>query len=272
MAGFSVSSAERCLTIVELLAAHPEGMPLTGLSTALDLPQSAVHRLLAVLVQKGYVRQDEGTGRYVPTLAIAALGLRLLSAWNIPEVCQPTLDRLAERTGELVRLAVVEGGRLLWMAKAQGSRSSLRYDPITGRDVPLHVTSMGKAWLATLPVDEAVATVLERGFGGDLIGPNAIRDEAALRTELKVTKARGYGMVREEAEPGVCAVAAVVRNGAQPGAPPAAALSIAGPTFRLTEDRLEGFVPLLRHAAAELSQLWPVRVFQEARQASPRVA
>ena len=266
MAGFSVSAAERCLAIIELLASQPGGLPLTKLAADLKLPQSAVHRLLAMLIERDWVRQDADTGRYMPTLAIAAVGLRLLSGLNIPNVCQPSLDRLAERTGELVRLSVIEGGRLLWIAKAQGSRSSLRYDPITGRDVPLHATAMGKAWLATLPEDEAVRLVTERGFGGDLIGPNAIRDEATLRIELKVTRARGYGMVFEEAEPGVSSVAAVVRNGAQPGAEPVGAVSVAGPAFRNTEARLEGFVPKLREAAQELSRIWPVQVFQAGQQ------
>ena len=167
-----------------------------------------------------------------------------------------------------MRLSAVEGGRLLWIAKAQGSRSSLRYDPITGRDVPLHVTSMGKAWLATLPEDEAVRLVSERGFGGDLIGPNAIQDEATLRTELKVTRARGYGVVHEEAEPGISAVAVVVRNGIGSRSEPVAALSVAGPAFRLTAERMDGFVPVLRETAEELSRIWPVRAFQGAQQAA----
>ena len=262
MAGFSVTSAERCLSILEMLASEPRGIALTSLSAALELPQSAVHRLLATLMHRGYARQDEASGHYVPTLAIAAVGLRMLSTLNIPNVCQPTLERLASRTGELVRLSAVEGGRLLWIARAQGSRSGLKYDPITGKDVPLHVTAMGKAWLATLPEDEAVGLVAARGFGGELIGPNAIRDEAALRTELKVTQARGYGLVREEAEAGVSAVAVLVRDGVQPGAPPVAAVSVAGPAFRLSQERLEGFVPPLREAARELSLIWPVRVFE----------
>ena len=82
MAGFSVSAAERCLAIVELLSEHPGGLPLTFLSASLDLPQSAAHRLLSMLVQRGWARQDEATDRYLPTLAIAAIGLRLLSSLN----------------------------------------------------------------------------------------------------------------------------------------------------------------------------------------------
>lgn len=260
MAGFSVLSAERCLALLDLLSREPDGLHLSRLASSLALPASAVHRLLATLVTAGYVRQDTVTDRYMPTLAIAAMGLRLLSTLGIPNVCQPSLDRLAEQTGELVRLSAVEGARLIWIAKAQGSRSALRYDPITGRDVPLHATSMGKIWLSTLPEDEAVRIVGDRGYGGDLIGPNAIRDEASLRTELRVTRARNFGLVQEEAEAGVSAIAMVVQTGAQL----VAVVSIAGPSFRLTEERLTSFATMLRETANELSQLWPVRTFQQA--------
>ena len=73
------------------------------------------------------------------------------------------------RYGELVRLSYVEDGRLIWIAKAQGSKSNLRYDPITGHDVPLHVTAMGKAWLddwATLARVSVIAslTIWHRQF------------------------------------------------------------------------------------------------------------
>lgn len=264
MAGFSVSSAERCLALLELLSGMPDGMPLSRISQQLELPQSAAHRLLTTLVQLGYVRQDPASDFYAPTLAVAAMGLRLLSNLNLPDICQPALDRLASWSGELVRLSILENGRLLWIAKAQGSRSGLRYDPITGRDVPLHTTAMGKAWLATLPEDEAVRLVHDRGFDGALVGPNAIRDEATLRTELKVTRARGFGLVREEAEAGVAAIAVIIRDGLQPGASPVAALSIAGPSFRLSDERLHGLLPMLRECGLELSRVWQVRLYQEA--------
>lgn len=268
MAGFSMSSAERCLAIVELLAGHPDGLPLTTISATLNLPQSATHRLLSVLEQRGYVGQHSMSGWYFPTLVIAALGIRLLSSLDIPNICQPILNRIAEQTCELVRLAVVEGERMLWIAKAQGCRSSLRYDPTNGRDVPLHTTAMGKAWLATLPEDEAVALVLRQGFGWTPIGPHAIHDETSLRTELKVTRARGYGLVDEEAEPGISAIGVIVRNGSLPDSPPVAALSIGGPSFRLDPARLESYAPLLREAAHALSRIWPVRAFHKAQSAA----
>jgi len=262
MTGFSLNSAERCLTIVELLVSHPEGMPLTAISASLEMPASATHRLLTVLVSKGYVRQDESSNRYAPTMAIAALGLRLLSSYHVADVCQPILDELAARSGELVRLSFVDVGRLIWIAKAQGSKSNLRYDPIAGHDVPLHVTAMGKAWLSTMAEQDAVDLVKTLGYTAQLTGPRAIKTEAELRRELVLTRERGFGVVEEEAEAGVSAIAMVVYDGLHAGAAPAAALSIAGPSVRVTRDRLESMVPLLRDAADKLSRVWNVRSYQ----------
>ena len=110
MAGFSVSAADRCLAILELLADEPDGVALTALSATLELPQSAVHRLLAILVQRGYARQDEATGRYLPTLAIAAIGLRLLSTLNIPNVCNPPSSAWPSAPANSSASRPVEGG------------------------------------------------------------------------------------------------------------------------------------------------------------------
>ena len=62
------------------------------------------------------------------------------------QIVQPVLDRLAQETGELVRLGVIDGERQTWIAKSQGARSGLRYDPDMGRDAPLFYTASGHAW------------------------------------------------------------------------------------------------------------------------------
>lgn len=264
MSGFSLNSAERCLAIVELLVDHPEGLPLTLISNSLELPASATHRLLTVLGTKGYVKQNPLSNHYAPTMAIAALGLRLLASYHVPDICQPVLEELAEQSGELVRLSFLEEGRLIWIAKAQGSKSSLRYDPIIGRDVPLHVTAMGKAFLASMTDAEATALVAKIGYEGDLIGPCALRTEAELLRELAMARTSGYGLVEEEAEAGVSAIAMVVHDGMHAGALTVAALSIAGPSFRVTHERLRGFVPFLKEATANLTRLWAVHRYQSA--------
>ncbi len=261
MSNFSASSAERCLAILELLVNEPGGLALSIIAQRLSLPVSATHRLLGVLVARRYVRQDPVSEVYEATMTVAALGMRLLAGTNLSEICQPIMDELAAQTGELVRLSVLEDSRLTWVAKAQGARTSIRYDPISGRDVPLHVTAMGKAWLATLPEDEAVRLVLDRGFGGDLIGPRAIRTVEALRDELRLTRDRGFALVVEEAEEGISAISMVVRDASRRDRPVVGALAVAGPTFRLDHDRLVGFAPQLRAAVEEMGRLWPARAY-----------
>ena len=116
--------------------------------------------------------------------------------------------RLAQATGELVRMALIDGDKLTWVAKAQGARSGLRYDPDMGREVILHATATGKAWLATFDENEALALVKARDFPkASRAGPNVVRTEAALRQQLRETRQRGYGLALEEAEAGTAAIA-----------------------------------------------------------------
>jgi IclR family acetate operon transcriptional repressor len=265
--------AQRCLDVLEALAEHSEGLPLTALADALGVPKSATHRLLALLVHRGYACQDESSGRYRLTLRLTGIGFRFLAGTSLSEVCQPVLDRLAARTGELARMAVVDQNGLTWVAKAQGARSGLRYDPDMGRDVVLHATATGKAWLSTLPPDDALSLVQARGFSvPDRFGPRVVRTLAALKRELDLTRERGFGVAEEEGEPGTAAIAAVIRRGSLPGAPVVGTVSIAGPVARLTAEKREQFAKDVLIAAEELSTLWPMQTLHAGFIAPPRAA
>jgi IclR family acetate operon transcriptional repressor len=254
---------ERVLDILTLLADHPQGLPISEISRQLELPKSAVHRLLAVLVNKGMAGQDEYSQRYRMTVKLAAIGFRFLAASGITEICQPSLDRLAIRTGELARLTLVENDTLIWIAKAQGSLSGLRYDPDMGQPVVLHATSTGKAWLATLPEEQAVALVKARGFVvPSRFGQPIVRDEASLLAELRLTRERGYGTSIEEGEPGTCAVGCAIMDPQSRRA--IGTVSVAGPVARLSSARIAEVAPDLKATAAEISDLWPSRKVMEA--------
>src|SRR5436190_450675 len=160
----STTAVERCLNVVEALVDESAGVSLVDLAERLDMPNSAIHRTLAILASRGYVRQDPATQAYALTLRLSTLGFRLLGARHLPDAGQQVLQRLAEQTGEYCRLAVVEGDGLAWIARAQGSTQGLRYEPPMGGEVVLHTTATGKAWLATLPEDEALRIVVARGF------------------------------------------------------------------------------------------------------------
>lgn len=258
----SVSPGLRSLQILELLAPEAHGLPLSGIGQRCGLPKSVVHRTLAMLVERGYVAQDPLSQRYRLTMKVAALGLRFVQATRIPDVAQPVLDDLAGSSGEFVRLAVVHGEGLIWMARAQGATSALRYDPMTGPDVILHSTATGAAWLATLAEDEAVRIVLNRGFAmPPNYGLHAVRTVPQLLDKLRSTRARGWASALEEGEIGTNAVAVAFAGEEHPDAPAVGTVSIAAPSIRLTEDRMQELVPALQEAAHRLTVVWPLRTY-----------
>lgn len=252
--------ARRTLDLLELLADAPDGLGLSAIAARLGLAKSVVHRLLTGLAERGFARQDPATQHYALTLKLAALGFRHLSATRIEEVCQPVLDRLAADSGELARLAVVDGGHMTWVAKAQGALAGLRYDADAGRDVILHATAVGKTWLASLPEETALALVARTGFATMAgLGPRAARTLGAVRQHLRETRKRGCGEAVEEGEPGVAAIAAAVRASPGPAAPVVATVSIAGPLARMNAARRAALRPPLLAAADDLTAVWPVR-------------
>ena len=252
--------AERCLSIIELLADEAQSLPLGEIADRLALPKSGAHRLLATLVDVGWVQQDPGTGFYRLTMRLAVLGQQFYVATGIPDICQPILDRIAQESREFVRLAVVDGHALVWVAHAQGATGGLMYQPtLTTNTVPLYATASGKAWLATLPSERAVEHVKHNGgfSHADGYGPNVIRSMDAMLREIRATEKRGFGVAVNEAEFGVSAVAAPVRAGKT--GPGLGTISIAGPTARMTDKRIQELARLVLRGAAELSDLWPLR-------------
>jgi IclR family transcriptional regulator, acetate operon repressor len=242
---------ERTLGILELLSQQGHGLELAVLAEQLNLPKSAAHRLLADLVRLGYVRQTRDLGEYSLTTKLVSLGLTYLSKTGVVDVAQPLLDRLAEQTGELVRLAVVDGDRLTWVARAQGARQGLRYDPDMGSIARLSCSSSGLAWLAAMSDEAALSLVSKQGLGlPQDFGPNAAKNLKAFLKCVQETRQQGFSLTEETYTPGLNAIAAVV---ALAGQEPMGTISVAGPSARLTRDRMLGMAPDLLSCAAQLA-------------------
>lgn len=242
---------ERTLGILELLSQHGEGMELAAVADRLNIPRSAVHRLLSDLVRLGYVRQTRGHGDYLLTTKLVAMGLSYLSNSGIVDIAQPLLNRLAEESGELVRLSVVDGERLTWVARAQGARQGLRYDPDMGSDARLSCSSSGWAWLSTMADDAALSMVVKQGLGTpEQFGPAAPTSLQAVLEAVHTTRTRGYSMTTDTYSLGLSAMSAPVRFQGQPAM---GVLTIAGPTVRFTPERMEAMAPALLATASQLA-------------------
>jgi DNA-binding IclR family transcriptional regulator len=244
---------ERGMAILELLSTDRNGMQLSRLSEALDIPVSAMHRLLTSLIELGYVHQTREMGQYCLSLKSVSLGIRFVSKNNLIDLARPLMEELASVSGELSRLGLIDGERLVWVSKSLGTRVGLRYDPDNGAEAPLFCSASGLVWLATMSDEEALARVMKTGFGRDEdYGPNAPRTPEEFLKQLRRARANGYATVTNSVEVATSAMAALIRGKDDE---PIGVLTIAGPMFRMTTKRMQELAPLLMRATAALSEV-----------------
>ena len=255
------SVLEKSLAILEMLVEHPEGLQVSAIARDLDMPVSGVHRQLRELARLGYVRQARDQGDYALTLRLAAMGLGFLGRSGVTDIAQPILDRLAALSGELIRLSVIDGGGLIWVAVAQGATVGLRYDPGREQGVRVHPASTagGQALLSTMKDEEILALVGEtrlrpEGMPDTSKGPTSIEELMAVINE---TRKRGYAIAIDSYIEGMGAMAVPVRAGGTLDGKLLGCLSIAGPAVRFPEGRMEELAPALLEAAAELGAAAP---------------
>ncbi|RZL87242.1 MAG: IclR family transcriptional regulator [Variovorax sp.] len=241
---------EKSLDILEYLTDYPDGAALAQISTDLNQLRSGCHRTLHELIRYGYVRQMPQRGDYALTTKMASMGLSFLSKSGVLDIAQPVIDRLAQATGELVRLAIVDGDRLTLVAKAQGAKSGLLYDPDMGIDLRLSCSAAGQAWLMTLPEDVAIEYVSRQGIGEPKnFGPNAPTSMKALLKILDEHRKRCYSIIQDAYAPGMSSMAAPIKRANESTT---GVVVIAGPSARLTLKRMVQFGPALLAAAQEL--------------------
>jgi IclR family transcriptional regulator, acetate operon repressor len=242
---------DRAFGILEFLTGHAGGAPLAEISAGLGIPRSATHRLLADLRGDGFVRQEFEGGAYRLTAKIVSLGLTHLSAAGVTGAVLPLVEELADATGELVVLAAIDGDRLLRIAKAQGAKRGLLYNPDEGSEVYLAATSNGHAWLSRLSEEQALQLVARQGFNRGGYGPNAPKSIKELIALVRQARKRGYAKIFETYEPGTSAVAApIVRLDTKN---PIGTISVAGPSFRMTDEQLERIAPVLVKTAQKIA-------------------
>jgi DNA-binding IclR family transcriptional regulator len=250
----ATGALSRGLGVLQCLVGFSDGLPLARIAEVVDLPKSAAHRILVILVEEGFVRQLEGSGNYALTLKVVSLGLRHLASSTIFELAVPVLARLATECGQLVRLGLVDGEQLLWVAKSQGARRGLRYDPDHGSEIPFASSASGIAWLSRLGDDEALRLVARQEPDERYpAGRNAPTTLTEVLARIQEARAKGWARVHDSIEEGISAMAAPLVD---PGSgQPLGVLSIAGPSLQLRDERMEELAPRLLETAAELSGL-----------------
>ena len=242
-AGSPVQSVDRALLLLELLAQSGGRLPISDLSARSGLSLGTVHRLLASLSARGYVRQDADR-RYALGTALLPLGdaaTRLLSSWAMP-----FLHQLAEACGETSNLAVLEDDHVIYVAQAPG-RHRMRMFTEVGRRVLPHSTAVGKVLLAWQD-DEQVRRIVTR-LGLPPRTPSTLTTMGALRAELAGVRERGWAVDDEEEELGVRCLAVPVG----PGRGAVASVSVSAPATRLEVGQPD-VVAALQRIAGDLAR------------------
>ena len=245
-----IQSVDRAVSLLEAIAEAGGECTLTQLSHRTQLNISTCHHLLSTLVARGYVAK-------VPVRRSYALGARILYLSNaclrqvdLPARAAPFIEKINERTGETVHLAVLQGDAMMKVAKRE-SRHPVRVDTGTlGKTDAAHATATGKAMLAWLPEDD-MRRVLSHGL--TRFTPKTICEWPSLIEALRHVRRNGYAIDDEEYQPGVICIGAAIRdhNGAVVGA-----ISASTPTMRANDEHLslvrEQVCSAVRALSAEL--------------------
>lgn len=238
---------ERGLAILEILGLAPE-MSAGQIAATLKLSRSATYRILGTLRTFGYVEWNESTERVRLSFRVITLGLAALNSLDPVAVARAHLRDLCKRLTESAMLGMRDGDQMVYVAHEFASDHSIAMRPLLGARRYLHSTSLGKAYLAALPLDELDA-LLERLTLPRLTN-NTITDPAVLRRELDEVRLRRYAIDDLENEPGVICYGAAVRDHR---AGPVCAISVAGPEERM-RGRADEIGPLVAETALAISR------------------
>lgn len=255
----TILAVERALDLIEHLSSATDGLSLAEISRELLLNKAIVVRLLDTLEHAGYVWRDDRVQRFYLTYRVSNIGLRHLQTSRLLDQCAAVLKSLAEESGELVRLAVVEPGgeKLTWVHLISGAKRTLQIDPNYSLEISLHTHAIAKAWLSTMPIERALALIEAQGVEAQT--RYSMTTPEAIREDLRLAAQRGYAGSFEENEIGISAIAAPVwADTLEGGRECVGAVSLAAPTNRVSREDLENWGPALIRNTEQLGRIWPL--------------
>lgn len=258
------NTVSRSFSILELLSTSPNGLGVSEISERLSLPKSTVHRLLGDLQQLEYIVLNDSLKVYRLSFKLAQLGFKSLSSHSVYEAAQPMLNEIAMLSGELVRLSFVQNHRLIFLAKAQGRSTGLRVDADMGAEAYLGYSASGMAWLSTLEKELAWSLVeqQERTMT-DIKGylQQMTLDKVAFFEQLSQVNENGFSILKDTMGVGTTAIAAPVFKNEYYTDGAVGVISIAGPSVRFSQDKLDLIIPILLEKTKALSLIGTLTSF-----------
>lgn len=244
---YPISSVGNALRLL-LLFREQQSMRLTDACAYLGVAHSTAHRLLAMLIQHGFVRQDVSRA-YRPGPMLVEIGLAVVQKMDVRMQAHSFLEALASEFGETVHLVAPEGAQVRYVDAVESDRA-LRVTARMGQILPAHCTSAGKALLGELSPEQ----VRELYSGKELVRKTAqsLRTLHELETVLEKVRKQGYATNREESEEGVGSVAIALVNAA---GRPVGAIAVALPVNRFGQRVQANIVRALKEVRQQFKAL-----------------
>lgn len=246
-----LSSVAKTLRVLEAFSAQKPELSTVELSRLLGMDKSSVSRIVVTLQHHGYLNRNAASGRYRLGAKFVDLGNQVLTGYDrldVGELAGPFLRELAATIREVVHLGILDQRDVVTLRKVDGGQI-VTVDTKVGGRYPAHACALGKVLLAGLP-NEDLSRLLAAGPLTPRT-PNTIVDVPALWSEVERVRRAGYAEENEESFPGICCVAAPVKdhNGGV-----VAALSATIPKQRADQARMNDVIRHVRYAGERISR------------------
>ena len=239
----AIQVIERLVSLLDALAEQPDPVSLKELSGRTGLHPSTAHRILNDLVWARFVDRVE-PGTYQLGMRLLELGNLVKARLNVRDAAMGPMRELHRLTTQPVNLSIRQGDEIVYVERALSERSGMQVVRAVGGRAPLHLTSVGKLFLAADPPRAIQGYVTRTGLAGHT--RNSITDPTMLERELALVRARGYARDNEELELGVRCIAAGIRDDS---GQLVAGLSISAPADFVQD----GWIEQLCRTAAQIS-------------------
>lgn len=244
--GYVSQVLQRAIDVLEVVSEAPEGCTLTELSAVLGIPKSSALRLLANLELRGLVEQDQ-LRRFRLGMRMFTLGSRWLGHSQLRGYTRPHLEELSHKTGENTCMAILDQDQVFYLDRIEPSRPA-RSVPLIGSHQPLHATAVGKVLLANLPKQVAAQMLARREM--QAVTAKTVTDRRVLERQLPMVAKRDCAVEVGEFQEGLTCLGVPIRDGL---GTVVAALGLSGPSWRLSQERTNEAISLMRAAAAQIS-------------------
>jgi len=243
----SIRAVERALEVLECFSIKTPELSMTQIAEKININKSTVHRLLATLERRRFVERDPISGTYRAGIHLLQLAYLAMETNDLRRVAEPFMRQLWEQVRETIDLAVFDGNEIVYVGVIE-SPQRVKLAAAVGQRLPAFCTASGKAFLAYLPKDTVMHV-----FEHDLhqYTPNTVISPERIIEDLRICQEQGFAITEQEFEEGINAIGAPIigRNGM-----PIATVSVAGPAYRLTREKMIEMSSSVRETANMISQ------------------